>query len=274
MNLQTLLSSFDWLSILTYSTTAISGGLAGGLLLLGIQTYFKKGIAHQFNKKMQELKENHDKTLAAIGHEYNKQLSLFNAAIAKEVDKETRDFQRKIHDFSLYSTKKHEIYPNLFKQIHSLKNGLSMVEHYSYSSAHGNNVSQISKHLEFFGFTLSENSTKSLDKIFQTIRDNESKRIEKLMNIIRMDILSQLSRKYHSVDVFFEGNMIYMSDKVSENVLDFLRLLSLSLSNQMIIPPGEGGNYPFKVTNEEMDEGIKEIKDLLKSELSIGYYEG
>jgi len=53
-----------------------------------------------------------------------------------------------------------------------------------------------------------------------------------------------------------------------------LRLLSLSLSNQMIIPPGEGGNYPFKVTNEEMDEGIKEIKDLLKSELSIGYYEG
>ncbi|MEH6867939.1 hypothetical protein [Priestia megaterium] len=278
MNLQTMTDQFDWLSILTYPATAIGGGLVGGLLLLAIQTFLKKGITHEFDKSMQSLKQNHEKTLADIRHEYDKRLSSFNADIAKEVDKETRDFQRKIHDFSLYSTKKHEIYPELFKQLYSLQYNISYVEKYSQSGSLLDKTSQILKYLESIGFTLNESTKKGLDMAFDTIKDDKNKLREKLKYIIKMDLLFQLRIRYSSVEVLFQSNMIYMSDEVSKKILDFLELLSLSIVNQTLSGIGNEiistNDYAYKGIYDDMDKGIKEVKDLLKNELSIGYYEG
>lgn len=273
MNLQTVLNDFDWGSILSYVTSVIGGGFAGGLILLGIQTLLKKGVAYQFDKKMQEIKEKHDKTLVDLGHEYNKQLSAFNAAIAKESDKRQQDFQRKIHDFSLYSTKRHEIYPELFKKIHRLNSQIYNFESKAFLEVHMlESKSQLITYLKEIEVDLNERFTNQIEKIYKEYEQHKNLHIsfQQFNLVFRSHLTAELAKEYTVLNKFHSESLLYLSDNVALEIDKIIHVIAY------LISPDMRKDYPKNIDvpalKDEVTERIDTLKQLLKRELAVGDY--
>ncbi|MEM5598395.1 hypothetical protein AAHB53_22535 [Niallia circulans] len=59
-----------------------------------------------------------------ISHFYNRRLESFRNELTLLTEEKKLDFQRKIHDFSLYSNKRHELYPEIYKNLLKAKKEL------------------------------------------------------------------------------------------------------------------------------------------------------
>ncbi|MDI3089996.1 hypothetical protein QJ133_02240 [Priestia megaterium] len=269
MNLQNILNQFVWSSVFTHVTS----GVAGGLILLLIQTILKKGVAHQFNKKMQEIKEKHDKALADIGHEYNKQLSEFNAAIAKESDKRQQDFQRKIHDFSLYSTKRHEIYPELFKKLHKLNSQLNNFESKAFLEMHMlQSKAELIIYLKEIGVDLNERFTNQIEKIYAEYDKHKNLQIsfQQFNHVFRLHLTAELAKEYNVLNMFYSESLLYLSENVA------IRIDKIIYGIAYLISPDMRTDFPRDVDvpalKQEITDKIDELKQLLKKELAVGDY--
>ncbi|MBX9998171.1 hypothetical protein [Priestia aryabhattai] len=273
MNLQTASNQIDWLAILTYPATAISGGLVGGLILFVIQNFLKKGISHEFDKSMQDIKQNHAKRLADIGYEYNKQLSLFNAAIAKEVDKETRDFQRKIHDFSLYSTKRHEIYPELFGKLYKFKYDTDLFESKAYLVM---DMVKSKEHLLLYlkelGVTVNEIFMNQINDIYEEYyKSNDlNKCFEDFNQIFRLHLTAHMSKEYQDLYKFYHSNILYLSDNVACKVDVLIVGMHNLISAKTKIEPSSDMDIPLLTTTVSI--ALDELKTAMREEISIGDY--
>ncbi|AIE59098.1 hypothetical protein [Bacillus methanolicus] len=81
----------------------ITSILTSGIVTLIINSIIKGGISHYFNKKLKR----------------------FETDLNVMSEEKKLDFQRKLHDFGLYSGKRHEIYPMLYKYLIEASNAVS-----------------------------------------------------------------------------------------------------------------------------------------------------
>jgi len=269
MNSQNILNQLEWSSIFTHLTS----GVAGGLILLLIQTLLKQGVAYQFKKKMQDIKEKHDKTLVDIGHEYNKQLSEFNAAISKESDKRQQDFQRKIHDFSLYSTKRHEIYPELFKKLHKLNSQLNNLESKAFLDMHMlQSKTELIIYLKEIGVDLNERFTNQIEKIYAEYDKHKNLQIsfQQFNHVFRLHLIAELAKEYNVLNMFYSESLLYLSDNVA------VKIDKVIYGIAYLISPDMRTDFPHDVDvpalKQEITDKIDELKQLLKKELAVGDY--
>ncbi|MEB2630186.1 hypothetical protein SOP94_17155 [Peribacillus frigoritolerans] len=258
----------------TIVTTIITSGLVSSAITVGIHTFLKGRINHHFSKKIEEFKEQ----------------------ITIQAENRKADFDRKIHDFSLYSTKKHEIYPDLYSQSYTLWHDLQIFQnildylkaivnpnHFPHFDSHSadpdpeKDYEVIINLLEQSAFFLDE-ETKSI--LMDEIQDfnglDTNKHVENISKIISEGVLIQLNQKIKDLKHFHMSNLLYIPDDVSVRMYrltnGFRVYIAYILSNY-------DSSYEIEIPDEDtvlslsdLIEILNEVKVLLKQELAIGYY--
>ncbi|MFP3668961.1 hypothetical protein SB717_27875 [Priestia sp. SIMBA_032] len=79
-------------------TTIVTSGVVSSLITIGLQMFLKGRINYHFSKRLDSFKEQ----------------------FSNQAEIRKMDIDKQLHDFTLYSTKRHEIHPELFKQIYKL----------------------------------------------------------------------------------------------------------------------------------------------------------
>lgn len=205
----------DWVTFIGSVFTS------SGLTLI-INTFFKGGINHFYRRKLEK----------------------FRADLTVLTEEKKLDFQRKIHDFSLYSNKKHEIYPEIYKNLLKAKNELEF----------------------FLGIILTfENTPK--------INQNERKKTFYLIQ----EVLKQTTNAYD----YFLYSELFLSDEVSkigEEIFKELNEMSSYISSTYTF--NEEEDNPYKLfSSADLRKDINNVslkiidfRTKMKDELNIGDY--
>ncbi|QDZ88694.1 hypothetical protein [Priestia megaterium] len=293
MDFQTLITHN---SFLAYLTSGAVGGLLGGLLLLGLQTLLKQGVAYQYKKKLQEMKNNNDLMLRNIGYEYDKklkqfnheydeklrtlnyhydkQLASFNAEIIREAEKGKEDFQRKIHDFTLYSKKRHEIYPELFKGMGKLFYDIKYIDAKAFLSEEMvESKRELVMYFEELDILPNERFKRQIEKYYDEYEENGDFRkcCLQLNDALRNRLTVELAKEFGGLEDYRAGSLLYLSDEVSEKSGDFIKGLGYLIS-PTILAPYLSEEVDLDLLKKNMDDALEDLKQVMKRELSVGDY--
>lgn len=234
------------------ATTVVTSGIISSLATLGVQTYLKGRISHHFNEK----------------------LASFNEQIMVEAERRKLDFDRRIHDFSLYSKKRHELYPELYRQIYKANSNLRSIQGHVFISTNSfKSPEKILASFEFMSILLNQQFIDELNNLYNDLGNNQEEYIKKVKFFIRDYFLSELSKELHILEAFYSENLLYFSDTVSDKA----DLIIHSLYYASAIITDEGSSTLFKEPKhsnaiDELDKYVKDFKGILKEELSVGDY--
>lgn len=236
------------------ATAIVTSGIVSSLFTLGIQTYLKQGITHHFNKE----------------------LALFNAEIAVQAESRKLDFDRKMHDFSIYSTKRHEAYPELFKQLYKVIADFKGVENTvlistEFIALEDNN--SFVDYLNELGIIFNERLTNQINELFKEYEKDLDleKHLLKRRHIIETHLLKEIGKKYDALNEFQGANLLYFS----EDVLKKSNIIIQGLGYLIVpttIPPHLKQEYDMNSFCQEIESELFQLKDIITKELSIGDY--
>ncbi len=188
------------------------------------------------------------------------------------------NFQRKIQDFSLYNSKKHEKYIELHKLfleaqsrllgLYGLRSRPSFVEY---------SEDDLRKKMETEGFVSGK-----IDEVLEIIRTvGRDEGIGKMRKYLRMIEFQKAERSIQQVQNFYWISKLFFSDNIdrkSDELLKIMNELNSYYITYMDTPPTdiqERKDYRenTSVLEKNINELINEIIVSLKEELSVGYYE-
>ena len=268
--------------VITYITSGALGGLLGGLILLLIQTTLKQGVAYQYKKKIEEMKHDHNKNLRDISHEYEKYLKdfnhqyeeklvLFNEQIAIQAEHRKLDFDRKIHDFSIYSTKRYEVYSELFKQVYRL--GVKLIQRREFQRIPNyiKSKEDVLELLEKREVIVNKSTLLEIESLFALYQEGEGvKDIKVPENIldwiayyIQIDMIEGLCLEIRDTIDFYEENTLYLSEIVYLKTKEIIRSLTKFADVEIIVD---------NAVIDDLDKSVNELRTILKKELSVGDY--
>ncbi|MYL30727.1 hypothetical protein GLW03_12915 [Halobacillus halophilus] len=182
------------------------------------------------------------------------------------------DLQRKVHDFQLYSNKKHEIYAEIYKQLYLCNNEIKLVTAIYKQFEYYINYTQ--KELEDF---LNERKVLQIEKdeIKRLFSTDKGKMAEKIHDIIGRDKFLEVEKLRIKTYQFTCETLIYQSeevdslcDKITDNQAEILKVF-----NKYKVSPNKKQTLDCVETlNVELDGLIKDLQRAMQNELSIGYY--
>ena len=217
-----------------------------------IKKFFSKKIDCHFNKKLEE---------------YKNELNVINRQVEF-------DYQRKIQDFSLYTTKKHEKYIELHELLNIANGairGLMGLQHeLTYEEF---NKEDVEKML----FDLKVPSGK-INEIFTIWDDNGKEKAIKVMKeylqmfkiISAKDSLIEVNNFYLKSRLFFSNDLCNYFEKSHSNLNELF-----ALSKESIKLPGSlGRNGSIKINElrDKVKKCMDQLEETMKNEISIGYY--
>jgi hypothetical protein len=236
-----------WAQILSRIIEFLFGTAGAGVILwLALPRLVNNLIDHQFSKKLEDHKH---------------QLQQITLA-------ETHNYQRLIRDFDLFTTKRHEIYPELFKSILIADGHVRNLRGGTYSlTFEGFNDKDIRQYLE------EKNVPSGMADIFVeswkhggAVRKDTVASIKKYIG--RLDI-QKARMVIDDAKRYYYLSAIYISDDVSKDVDEALRLIDEFWLN---VECPEGSKY-FEVDHNNSIEGaLSKIKEAMRQEVGIGDY--
>ncbi|PES94702.1 hypothetical protein CN510_16775 [Priestia megaterium] len=274
MGLQGILTHFGNNPIFGYITSSAIGGILGGLALLGLQTLLKQGVAYQYKKKLKQFNHEYDEKLRSLNYHYDKKLASFNAEIIKEAEKGKEDFQRKIHDFTLYSKKRHEIYPELFKGIGKLFYDIKYIDAKAFLSEEMvESKRELVMYFEDLNILPNEKFKRQIEKYYDEYEKdfNFRKLCLQLNNALRNNLTVELAKEFGRLEDYHGGNILYLSDEVSEKSGGFIKGLGYLIS-PTILAPYLSEEVDLDLLKKDMDDALEDLKQVMKRELSVGDY--
>ncbi|MGG6362240.1 hypothetical protein ACQ5SI_23925 [Peribacillus frigoritolerans] len=180
-----------------------------------------------------------------IGNFYNKKLARFNSDLNLVLEEKKLDFQRKIYDFGLYSTKRHEIYPEIYKKLIKSTNSIS----YLISILElKKNIPNIDEKQEAFIFDLIRKAINDTEDAFDYFVDSE---------------------------LFLSENISDYGKEIVVSLLDTSRNITASISlkrdfdNPDINVGGKNPRQEIYVITEKTSK----LMSMMRNELRIGDYE-
>jgi hypothetical protein len=229
----------------------ITSALTSGVVTVMINSFIKGGISHYYNKKLKR----------------------FETDLSVMSEEKRLDFQRKLHDFGLYSSKRHEIYPMLYKYLIEASTVVSYalaIKKYApdmifadektlllfkEQNDHGSKEENLDKALVTREIEATKEAVFSAEKVLDFFRESElflSENVAKQGIEIVMN-LAAVAKEIHLKTLIDHG-------------IDFVELFGL---NKMQL-------RDYSVIRNEIDEintRISRLKALMKNELGIGDYE-
>ncbi|MBK4212842.1 hypothetical protein EGI07_11585 [Bacillus pumilus] len=238
MMLQQILNHIDFQNVLISIFTS-------GVVTLLIQSFVKGGINNYFNKKMVKFKDD----------------------IAQLSEERKLDFDRKIHDFSLYSTKRHELYPILFRNIYKTNKSIVNLELMSQISRGSiNSKYEVISYYEIMHFELEEELKNKIINHLELWDSDVDKCLEKISSEVKNNLCKKVSIELKETNEFFEQNILFFSDAAVKK----LELLMPALSLLYLQKLDESSE--IRIDEDKVQNDISSLEELLKSELSKGDY--
>ncbi|PEZ05549.1 hypothetical protein CN326_13880 [Bacillus sp. AFS018417] len=225
--------------------TYFSSILTTGVLYFLFQTWAKEGLSFVYKKKFEEFKKE----------------------LEQHAEKQKLDFQRKIHDFGLYSSKRHEIYPELYKQILiaqsyilSLRGLKSVPTFVEYDS---DDIKEYLGQRKVLNGKINE-----IVEMWERDKERAIKEVNDYMKIIEIqEAKYELSKAREQL----WKNELYLSQSVCDAAQQLVKNLSSLLINYEFYEPS------LRQENQRLTEAIQQnivdLKDKMQEELAIGHYE-
>ncbi|MEC0282447.1 hypothetical protein [Terribacillus saccharophilus] len=209
-----------------------------GLILFTVRHYIKTLIDKNKDRLMQDYKYQLDKVMREAEH----------------------DFQRRIHDFGLYSTKRHESYREAFRLI--------SVSYLAVTKA--NKIQDIDEYLEGKDDTALSLVTYLMkhdisDEDIKKFRDHHADIKDKRIiarSIVTTHFTDDAAKKLRSASNYIFQNELYFSSEVEFLLYECLKDISFLFKNTTDAPE-----------NFEIESKIDDLKRAMKGEMSVGYYE-
>ncbi|WP_378210022.1 hypothetical protein [Anoxybacteroides rupiense] len=225
----------------------ITSGLTSGIVTLILNSLIKGSISHHFNKKLKR----------------------FETDLNMMSEEKKLDFQRKLHDFGLYSSKRHEIYPMLYKYLIEASYAVRyplVIKKYAPDKTLDEKSLLLFKDQESYESLLNEGLTNQEMKLSQEAAVSAEKAFD-----------------------FFRESELFLSEKVAEQgekiVTNLIKVArEIYLKNHLKFLEDNGTDFELtkiqlrddSVIRSEIDEisiQISRLKVLMKNELGIGDYE-
>lgn len=167
-----------------------------------------------------------------IGFYFNSRLEKFKTDLVLITEQKKLDFQKKIHDFSLYSNKRHEVYPMIYKNFIEANDALS----HSYR----------------------------MSRIQQDYLSNKKTDLPEEINSL---VTSALEKSEKAFD-YAMANDLFLSPDVSDHSLRLAKKIMIITSEINMVVFSEiheinGEDYGLKRKNIDIDEELKKSNDLL-----------
>jgi hypothetical protein len=224
--------------------TIITSVLTSGIVTVMIHSFIKGGISHHYNKKLKR----------------------FETDLNVMAEEKKLDFQRKLHDFGLYSSKRHEIYPMLYKYLIEASDAAS--------------------------YALTEKKYAPDRKFFEKVllllknqKDCEDKEenSEELFAVREIELVKEAALSAEKAFDFFRESELFLSENVAMQcgkiVIDLMEV-SRDMHSKILIEHGMdfGLKKPrddstLKNKIREINTQISRLKTLMKNELGIGDYQ-
>lgn len=186
------------------------------------------------------------------------------------------DYQRQIHDFNLFSSKKHEVYAELYSQLVNAKNEMEIVtsNYRQYPKFKDYTVENVSEFLT--GLAISQEEIDRLTGRFDLDKTNT---INELTAKVDYNLLSEANITRVKTTEYLLKSEIYLSEKVSELTHDITdNFNKLTKNENMLIEIRSAGKINPEISskqkklNEQLVIQLKELREKMQEEISVGYY--
>src|SRR5699024_1922392 len=226
--------------------TVISSIITSSIVALIIQLFLKNGIKNFYDQK----------------------LATYNHKLAAHAESRRLDFERKIHDFSLYSTKRHELYPQMFKLIFKIYRNIKRYDElYAISRESISNASEIIPYYEELNIKLTNEVKDFIVEKSKLWTTNPDFCLDQISQKVKVLLYSQLAAEIRSADNYFMDNILFFSDETSDKVSNLLSvMLLLSLEKNKASP------VEHSIDETKIKEDVDLLKEMLKKELNVGDY--
>ncbi|MGW9126269.1 hypothetical protein ACWGPW_14795 [Paenibacillus chitinolyticus] len=258
----------EWLDVA--STWIVTDGWQFIVSILAGTGAAKLFVDYSFKKRLEKDKQVLNKELENHKKELNIELESHKQALSVMTENSKFEYQRMMYDFSLYRTKKHEIYPELFKLIVTgyysfarLLDDWKIPEFSNYSK------DMMEKYLLSRGVVIEEAHEFLLS--YESIDSRNVKlRIKHLDWNISFNHLTSLNHYFHQTQ-------LYLSDTLTDAVNLHIKVCNWILST--FIPPMIANTEKLEVDKESLQfhlnqlrQRINELSEQFKKELSIADY--
>ncbi|KYG33641.1 hypothetical protein [Priestia endophytica] len=235
---------------------------------LSVLTFFIAGFFRQKGRNLA--------TKTDIG-EITKKQEEVKTTFQKEINKQKAELSEKLEelkyrqnillkDYELYVTKRHEYYPELYKQILVSIGKITGLRGSRKSPIYTNaDIEDIKSLMEFKNFT-------NLDRklIEENWKDNRQKAINILENRLRKIEYNEAEISYLEANNFRLLNILFFSDTVSsisQKLLDVIRELWINYSPEEV--PTRDPDYIPKMDkkNKQLKKDIQDLKEQLFNQL-------
>lgn len=199
-----------------------------------------------------------------VSSQFDKELETHRHRLSLDAEQVRADHQRRLHDASLYSVKKHEVYRELFNKLLiadgavGLLVGSPIVQ--SYDAYTADDIRFAMERLQFTGSQKEvvlrewDRDRKSALKVFNT----------GLRNIER----SNAHEAVREANNYFLVNALYINDSNSNAVAEIMKVLNANLGHAMF--PSEDSRAEQRKLNDQSSELIERLKRALREELDSG----
>jgi hypothetical protein len=237
-------------------------GFIGTISITGLilTTIIKTSINNQFSKNL----EKHKSELMKVNDQYKQKL---NAEIESLKHKQQRVFK----DFELYTSKKHERYPELFKVIEIAYGRIfSLRGQGRYLTFENTNKTDIEGYLESKNFTHQDK-----ERILRLwdIEDRRHVAIEMIRGGMRLINYNEAFEKWNEANDSFIFNELFLSEEVSEtyrNCLDLLWEYLDMLDPQGYLTP-EMTRRQTELRKVILPSERTALKEQMKNELTVSF---
>lgn len=209
-----------------------------------------------------------------IDHEFNKRLEKHKSELQSLRDQNNFDFGRRLSDFNLYSTKKHESYREIYAGINAALHAAMTVSNYQEENYRGFGKSMIKQLLETINVP-SETIEATLDAW-----TNEASYKDQLANLINKWLLANSRNHINKARDCFLDRSLYVSDHIDNKCYEIISTMNnyVDVIAELKYHTLEQGHRQ-QATNElrmhydSMLKLLTEIKEQMRKEIKLGYYD-
>ncbi|MEN0643346.1 hypothetical protein MKY91_09335 [Alkalicoccobacillus gibsonii] len=200
-----------------------------------------------------------------VGNKFDIELSNHESELNKIRDASSFDYQRKIHDFSMYSTRKHEIYGSLFKKVRKAKDKIDELDGIE---------DRVSKEIDQY-------QRQDFVDIAESINEDEVRypMLDEINNGYMTLVLQYEKERlrgsecFKTAEAFDELNTYYSLNElfVSPEVEDLINP-TLNCMEKLINCYLKNEEEYISSLKDELSKRITSLKARLKEEISVGDY--
>jgi hypothetical protein len=204
-----------------------------------------------------------------IGHFYNKKLENFKNDLSLAAEERKLDFQRRIHDFSLYSTQRHQVYPEIYKL---LINAFANIRFSRYCPVPFDN--EMRKRALIGILRDNKYSEEQIEKYLIMWKESPMSLFNFFNGKFIQKDIEEVNKSINLLFEYFNLNELFLSDDLSKLVdetIGNLTMLNAELPYMLFYEDPKDIEITIRLFNE-IDDQIQEIKKIIKKELSIGDY--